>query len=1288
MPFSGVTASAPVAANIAPVGEIDVETLYGNAGAYTNINASTNPSTTTPSSTNAWVWNSWGSTKGTAADPYYVTLTWPQRYELESMRIMWWACRSLDAQVDVPRSARVEYRDLTTGAWVDAGAVGVEYNGNLGNINPTSSSGWSANTLWNEVVFPSAIKTDAIRLRVVANKDSGTAPGFGINRWQVYGWEVDELASVSVSSVSGNTSLVVGFQEEYQASVYSPKITGVTYEWSLDNANARIVSTNGDKAVLEGLIEGPAKLSVKAKHSSGALETIGTFDIKVIERKALLHTMSTAAGKQPILPKRIVMQGVQFDTPSAPARGNNGWNFGEEFPNSLIPVTWDAVNPADYAADKVGSTFTVNGTVTYDGKSYPAKAEVYVNTPLSAPTTNNIVTSEHVKLDDVFWKPKQIQNAGNGLDRAFIELSSTASQRNAEKHFIEAIKRLNGEPYDSVYNAYVFRDSDIYKTLEGMAYTLFTIDRDTDPAVVARKAFLEEKINQWVEWIEAVQYSDGYLNTAFALRDTANSGTGGDLFGTTGQWRWRYMARHEMYNIGHFLEAAVAYTRYREGAGRPDYRLYEVGKRVSNHLYEWFGPGGKRTEVPGHEEAELALMKFATLIEEYEGAGAGQKYRDTAKRLIDGRGNGNRGVDRESGYFPGYSGLRGTYSQDRTPLVDEVEIVGHAVRATYYLTGATNVAAALPESDPDRIAYLKTLTALSDRLIERNTYITGGVGTSQSGGSSEGFGPAYYLSNNQAYCESCAAIATANWHLSMGLVFEDTKYADAYEKALYNHVLVGMNLSGGLFYYGSRLENGSAQNRNTWDGVGCCPPNIIRTLANIGGYLYTVNKNNLFINMYAGSNSDINVEGTNVNIIQETDYPWDGAVKMTVAPAAEKAFTMNIRIPGWVKAQKYQQVSITVDGQAINAEPNEKGYVVINRTWPAAGTVIQMDIPMEIRLTEPDNNVNYGDGSNTAAGTNRDKVAIERGPLVYCVETPGLIPEEGLTNDARQVRIPRDMEFTATWRDDLLRGIVEITGTAKYGTDLVDRDIQLIPHYAWNNRGNDPNNMGMGETGNGCSTLNIWFLALDETTQIRSDKNMIAEGETTKLTAVPHVNNSSVKKPASYEWSAKGPVELVNTTAGLTDNIGPGKIGGIDFELPTGIADVKALNPGVATVQAVMKDSGGAVIGADAYDVEVLGEISASSTISVVAQSVYSSLASTNTYSNRFMLEPKADTKLNMIIAEYNDRGALKGTEVRPLDLKAGDSVFETVTVPRDSTYKVFFWDANYVPLTEVVYYW
>jgi len=1017
-----------------------------------------------------------------------------------------------------------------------------------------------------KTVSVEAVKVGGAKLSVTARHGSGVQEA-------VAAMDIN-VQNISVS-IAGESMVAVGAQHTYTAAVTAGTLTDITYEWSLDNENARIAGpSEGSTVTVEGVKEGPAKLSVKITSPGKGIEATNYFDLTIKLRKAQDYVAGTAAGKPPVLPKRVPVDGLIFDTPTEDTPGS--YNFAEVFESSLVPVVWDmdSFTEADYALDKIGTSFEVTGVTADDSRApgLPVKAIFTVNPPLEALDYNHSVTSENVVFNDVFWKPKQLVNAGATFDAAMTQLAGSASY--AERNFVNAAKRLsqvhegNMNPPRGVYSGYVFQDTDIYKTFEAFAYNLAAIW--DDPSMSERKIVLQNKCNEWIGYIEAIQYADGYINSCFSNRSTTSSGGSG-----TGDWRWRYMARHEMYNIGHFLEAAVAYTRYTIGTEQYDYRMYEAGKRAADHIVNTFGRNGYRTEVPGHQEIELALMKWADLTEEIEGIGTGDKYRDTAYVLIDRRGRRTGEYARESGYNGG------SYSQDATPLVNETNAVGHAVRAMYYYTGATDVAIWLDDSNPDKAAYLNAISGIYDRASERNTYITGGLG---SGESSEGFGSDYRLRNTDAYTETCAAIAGANWYQRLNLYYEDAKYADSYERALYNGVLVGVNLSGGLFYYSCGLDSGSKP-RSTWFGCACCPPNVMRTIANIGGYMYTVNKDKIFVNMYAGSTANINVQGSNVEIVQETNYPWDGDVKMTVTPETAKDFTLNIRIPGWIKAQKYQQVTITVDGEEIDATPNSKGYVPITRNWPQEGCVIHINMPMEIRLTEADDNVDYG--SQYPDYGQRNKIVIERGPIVYNLETPG-VPDTATTGkDARKVVIPRDMELTATWRPDLLRGVVEITGTALYGDELTPQPIQLTPYYTRNNRGNDPSNTGMSGSANNCNSFRVWINALNRTVQIRGQKYKLSVGETTSLTAEPHVNFTDRFAPASYEWSVQGPAEIIIITAGKTDNKGPGKIGGISFERINSTATVKASGSGEAVVTVIMKDSSGAILATDSYTLNI-----------------------------------------------------------------------------------------------------
>lgn len=764
------------------------------------------------------------------------------------------------------------------------------------------------------------------------------------------------------------------------------------------------------------------------------------------------YQTSTAAGLAPILPDSVVAKGLIFDEPTPSLKtANNNVDLGEVFDSKLIPVTWDAVEPASYGADKVGTTFTVTGKAVYDKKEYPATAKITVKNPVAAAESNRAVTFENVQLNDAFWAPRQETNAFASLDKAILEISKASG---GEPNFDNAIKKLNGETYQP-FSGFVFQDSDIYKSIEAISYTLSATQNEKGEKIEAQRKKLQDKLNSWIEKIEKVQYADGYIDTFFTLRSTSYAG------GTSaGTHRWKDFSNHEMYNAGHFLESVVAYTRYREGIGQPDYRLYVAGKRFADEIVTLFGKNGTRHEVPGHEEIELALVKFGKLAEEYEGEGAGQDYYDTAKIFIDRRGEGSS--LRDSGYYGD------TYSQDKTKFVEETNAKGHSVRAGYFYAGVTDVATTLAEGNADRTAYLKSLDAIWDSVTHKKTYITGGIGTTAPSSDSEGFGDDYVLPNDQSYCEICAAISMANWNQRMNLLYEDGKYADSVEKALYNAILVGTNLDGNRFYYSTLLEAKNGNWRYEWFNCACCPPNLMRTIAALSGYMYTVHNNDVFVNMYVGSNGNINVGGTPVSLVQETEYPWNGAVKLTVNPQQSKEFTLKLRIPGWVQEQTNKNVAIKVNGTVVNAAV-EKGYASISRTWNK-GDVVTIAIPMEIRKVEADPNVI----------TNEGRIALQRGPIVYSLEKAGnaqLNPEiEDF--DPLNIVIPREANLKASYNKDLLKGVVEITGDAKYSLygELLPIKLQAVPYYAWNNRGDDADYVP-GDVDKTSSKMLIWTMA-------------------------------------------------------------------------------------------------------------------------------------------------------------------------------------------------------------------
>ncbi len=1055
-------------------------------------------------------WDTWS----TDLYPVPVTLTWDKPYELTGMRVMWWADNgnlTANDHVTFPKSCKFEYYDYSGDGWTEltgmtdengenTDSVGVKY-GSAAQASDVAANFLNGNNrYWNLVTFNEPIWTTQVRLKIDRN---GTEKnGVAIGEWEVFGTELTAEANRLITGViEGEETVIKGSTHTYTANSLPVGLDGLTFGWSLADNEEGILEIEGSAAdqtvQVKALKSGNAALCLKISRQEGdmTVERDVTFPIQVEEIDSIDdYVTATMAGRAPILPKTVVANGIEFDDPTPSVKGNHDYDFGETFNSKLVPVEWEDVDPKLYAEDQVGSTFEVKGKVS---DVYEATAKVTVKKPAAVSGANSTVTFENIRLTDEFWKPKQKVNALNSLSASISHIEEPSG---GEPNFINAVRKLNGEAYNK-FSGMVFQDSDIYKSLEAISYTLSVIHDDQDPEIVAQRKKLEEKIAYWISLIEQVQYADGYIDTFFTLRSTSYGG------GTSaGTHRWRDFVNHEMYCAGHLLEAVVAYTRYREQIGKPDYSLYVVGKRCADNIVNLFGPGGSRHEVPGHEEIELALVKFSKLAEEYEGADAGQKYVDTAKLLID-----RRGEDpslRESGYnFRREQG----YAQDTTPIKEETEAVGHAVRACYFYAGVTDIATLLEEGDPEREAYLNAMDRIWDSVTNTKSYITGGIGSTGGSSAAEGFGEAFYLPNDKSYCEVCACIALANWNQRMNLVHEDAMYADVMERTLYNAVLVGTNLDGNLFYYDSRLEVNGGNPRSSWFGVACCPPNLMRTIAKLSEYMYTVHGNNVFVNLYIGSDGAINVGGTKVGIRQDTKYPWEGKVGITVSPEKNKTFTMKIRIPGWVSEQENKKVAIRVNGETVKGKA-EKGYVSIRRTWKA-GDVVTMDIPMEIRKTE----------ANPYVTTNAGRIALERGPIVYCMEKAGNAQRNKEIENFSPLNfvIPRNAKLNAEYHADLLNGVVEITGDVKYksGGKLIDAKLQAVPYYAWNNRGDD------GVQGqNNSSQMLIWTTA---------GENIPEETDTTRLQAAigAEVDAEDTYTPSSWKVYADALAEALDALA-------------------------------------------------------------------------------------------------------------------------------------------------------------
>lgn len=577
------------------------------------------------------------------------------------------------------------------------------------------------------------------------------------------------------------------------------------------------------------------------------------------------------------------------------------------------------------------------------------------------------VNFSDVLIEDGFWTPRLQSHKDVTMGVCIDQIENqTGRIRNFEN---AALKQ--GE-----HSGIFFDDSDVYKALEGMAYSLQNIP---DPV-------LEAKCDEWIDKFAAAQEEDGYINTFYTL-------TGLDK-------RWDNMDKHEMYCAGHMIEAGVAY--YNVTGKR---KLLDVCIRMADHMMTIFGPG-KRNWVPGHEEIELALVKL------YQATGD-KKYLEFSEWLLDQRGHGYGSHSVSQGEAA--RKWNPVYYQDDAPVRDMCEIAGHAVRAMYLYCGMADVAAYTGDQ-----GYIDALNRLWDDVVLRNMYITGGIGQSAH---NEGFTEDYSLPNLTAYCETCASVGMVLWNWRMNQFTGDSKYADVMERSMYNGALAGISLEGDTFFYVNPLESVGNHHRKPWYGCACCPSQICRFLPSIGNYIYGVSDNAVWVNLYMGNTAEVKVAGKDVTLTQKTDYPWDGAIALTVGTKSPVKTQIRLRIPDWCSSY-----TLAVNGQSVEA-PVEKGYAVIERKWKNDDTVeLNLDMPVEVVAADPRVKENEG------------KRAVQRGPLVYCIE------EADNKVDFDSLRISEDAQFTTEFRPDFLRGVVTITART------ADNTLNYIPYYTWDNR--------------------------------------------------------------------------------------------------------------------------------------------------------------------------------------------------------------------------------------------
>lgn len=604
------------------------------------------------------------------------------------------------------------------------------------------------------------------------------------------------------------------------------------------------------------------------------------------------------------------------------------------------------------------------------------------------------VNFSKILIEDNFWRPRI-----NAVSSVLIPACLNWAEMNI--HNFEKVTANKGEKADGLW----FTDSDLYKVLEGIGNSL---KNNPDPE-------LEKKTDLWIDKIAAAQLPDGYLNTYFQLGRMNERMT-----------NWGY---HETYVAGHLIEAGIAY--YNTTGKR---KLLDVGIRFANYLDSTLRQQGKHW-VTGHEEIELALVKL------YKTTGD-KKYLNLAAWFLEERGHGYRpNFDTDAGHSREWYD---DYAQD-FPLKEWTKARGHAVRAMYLYSGATDVEAAKNDS-----GYMSAIKQVWEDVVYRNMYITGGIGSTNE---NEGFSKNYDLPNEKAYTETCASIGMVFWNNRMNMLTGESKYADVLERSLYNGALDGLSLKGDKTFYNNPLASSGTHERG--EGLHCCSSNLTRFVESVGDYIYAKSDEALWINLFIANTGSVVIKNRKIIVKQTTNYPWEGKVQITLAPEKKTEFDLNIRIPGWAINQpvpgdtyRYsdnsaEKVSLSINGIPVSFKI-VKGYASIRKTWKK-GDVVALELPMPVRRIVADVQI----------AEDRNRVALQRGPLVYCFE------HADNNGKAMNILIPDNIKFSAEFKPGLLNGIVVLQAEAPVATasadglnvSTINTKVTAVPYYSWANRG-------------------------------------------------------------------------------------------------------------------------------------------------------------------------------------------------------------------------------------------
>lgn len=598
----------------------------------------------------------------------------------------------------------------------------------------------------------------------------------------------------------------------------------------------------------------------------------------------------------------------------------------------------------------------------------------------------NEVNFGNIDITDLFWSPRL---QANRIYAAKLILKKYLNERILN---FSAVSSKQNIPHRGIY----YDDSDVYKTLEGIAYCLQNQPNEE----------LENFADKVIDTIASSQWEDGYVNTYYSLPEKRK------------EQRWTNLKdKHELYCAGHLIEAGIAYLN---ATGKT--KLLSVAVKFADYIDSYFGPN-KVQDVSGHQEIELSLIKLYQATNQ-------QKYLNLAKFFLNLRGNNHTRI------------TYGEYCQDHKPVIEQDKAVGHVVRAGYMYSAMADIVAQTNDS-----LYKMALDRLWNNVVSKKMYVTGGVGSRHD---IEGYGQAYELPNKDAYSETCASIANIFWNHRMFLIHRDAKYIDILERILYNAFLSGISISGDEFFYVNPLEhdgnfhfNINTTSRQPWYSCSCCPTNAVRFVPTIGKYIFGLFQESVYINLFMSCRTVLRIAEQRVQLQLRTNYPWDGSIQLIVKPELTAKFQIKLRVPGWAQGKPFPSdlyryldghehaIALRINEQHIEYKM-ENGYAVIDRTW-TNGDVVEMNLPMPVNQVICHEKVE----------DNQGKIALERGPLVYCAEWPDN------EQDLDHIQLTPDTHFTTKYHSDLMNGIVTISGKNNEN----NKKFTAIPYYAWSHRG-------------------------------------------------------------------------------------------------------------------------------------------------------------------------------------------------------------------------------------------